>query len=103
MLRGSSVRRSNAMKRTAFALLLVVLTVSSAFAQMRGTWSADLTKSGVQLRTDFNRGTNHYGNSFEISRSEFKSGATPGSVQFTVVRDAGTFNFTGTMKDNLAS
>src|SRR5689334_15116824 len=92
------------MKRVA-AVLFVLLATSIAFAQsaFRGTWSADLTGEKVMLRTDFSHADNHYGNSFEISAAELKPGATPNSVDFTVARDAGSFHYTGTLKDGLGS
>jgi hypothetical protein len=92
------------MKRIALALLPVfVVTVAFAQSTFRGTWSADLNANRVLLRTDFNRGDNHYGNTFEVSRAELKPGASPGSVDFNITRDAGTFHYSGTMKNDLAS
>jgi hypothetical protein len=92
------------MKRLLVAVcLLLASTIALAQTTFRGTWSADLSRDKVMLRTDFNYGDNHYGNSFEISRAEFRPGATPNTVSFRVVRDAGTFTYTGTVKENLGS
>src|SRR4051794_39651436 len=98
------------MKLRAFASLFVafpitltvaVLTIN-AQSTLRGTWSAQLSKSEPWIQVSFQDARGHHGSSFSLRDAGVQLGAQ-GPVQFTVTREAGSFAFTGAVKGDLAS
>src|ERR1700759_5234407 len=97
------------MKPRAFAALFVLLPVFAFFdmqsSPIRGTWTVQETcKNFVDIQADFRTSHGQHGNTMKIARADIKpAGQAAGSVQFAVVRAAGTFNFTGTLVDDMGS
>src|SRR4051812_31197861 len=96
------------MKPRAFAALFVLLPVFAFYdlqqTPIHGTWTVDhACKNFVEIQANFRSAHGQHGDTMKVSRADVKPGATQGTVQFAVVRAAGTFNFTGTLVDDLGS
>ena len=93
------------------ALCLLVLTASPAVAQVsdHDTWRIDYERPGDRVELSFEHyelGRRGHGNtSFEVQPSELRGLSVSqltsynGPVKFQLVRDAGTFNFDGQLRD----
>ncbi|MGZ4789604.1 MAG: hypothetical protein ACXVZX_13890, partial [Terriglobales bacterium] len=95
------------MKPRAFAALFVLFPVLALYdmqTPVRGTWTVEQTcKNFVDVQANFRPGHGQHSNTMKIARADIKPGATQGTVQFAVVRAAGTFSFTGTLVKDMGS